>query len=173
MSDFWVFGYGSLMWNPGFLHGETSLARLYGYHRSLCISSYHHRGTKEMPGLVLGLDKGGSCRGMAFHVAKENAKSTLEYLIEREQVSGVYIEKYLDIYLNDGRKVKALTFVCNRFHEQYVGGIDTNSIIKIISQSHGLSGPNRDYVINTVELLKKLSIRDHFLENIVKNLPEK
>lgn len=171
MSGFWVFGYGSLMWNPGFPHDEMLLARLYGYHRSLCIYSYHHRGTQENPGLVLGLDRGGSCLGMAFHVKQENAEETLKYLIAREQISGVYIEKNPNIYLADGRKVSALAFVSNTTHEQYAGKIPPERMAAIIAKSAGPSGPNRDYVVNTVELLQKLSIYDHNLEYVVKILP--
>ena len=114
--DLWVFGYGSLMWRPGFPHEEVVRARVDGYSRSFCVYSVHHRGVEGRPGLVLGLDRGGSCTGMAYRVAAANAGSTLKYLREREQVNGVYRETNLNISLLecDRRQVFGLTYVVER-----------------------------------------------------------
>src|SRR5690606_31673486 len=105
MNDFWVFGYGSLMWNPGFPYQESVQAQIFGYRRSLCIHSHVHRGTPENPGLVLGLDRGGSCRGIAFRVSHEDRHEVLAYLRERELVTHVYKEKVLSAVLSDKRQI--------------------------------------------------------------------
>ena len=99
MGDFWVFGYGSLMWRPGFAHTETRRARLHGFHRSLCVWSHIYRGTRERQGLVLGLDRGGSCVGLAFRVPSELREEVLAYLRDRELVTSVYLERMLPIRL--------------------------------------------------------------------------
>src|SRR5207253_9693294 len=121
--DLWVFGYGSLMWRPGFEFIERIPARLIGEHRALCVYSFVHRGTPEKPGLVLGLDRGGACRGVAFRVAGKNRDSTIAYLREREQVSSVYREVTRSLWLeNDPRqRVSALAYVVDRSHVQYAG----------------------------------------------------
>src|SRR3954468_20431888 len=109
--DLWVFAYGSLMWRPGFSYVERTPARLIGYHRALCVLSHVHRGTPERPGLVLGLDRGGRCHGVAFRVAASEAAATLAYLREREQVTSVYIERGLPVRLRDGGEIRALAYV--------------------------------------------------------------
>src|SRR4051794_23010766 len=121
--DLWVFGYGSLMWRPGFPHVERRHASLYGYHRSLCVLSHVHRGTPERPGLVLGLDRGGRCLGVAFRVAAREAEATVAYLRGREQVTAVYLERRLPIRLDDGRRVEALAYAVDRRHPQYAGAL--------------------------------------------------
>src|SRR5688572_31561615 len=117
--DLWVFGYGSLMWRPGFPFLERAHAHLYGYHRSLCVLSHVHRGTPEKPGLVLGLDRGGRCHGVAFRVLASEAEATTAYLREREQVTKVYVERRLPVTLDDGREVTALAYIVDRRHPQY------------------------------------------------------
>jgi hypothetical protein len=112
MDDFWVFGYGSLMWRPGFAHEETRQARLFGYHRALCVRSFVHRGTPERPGLVLGLDRGGSCHGVAFRVRPADRDTVTEYLRARELVTNVYLETTRKVRLDDGRDVRALDLCC-------------------------------------------------------------
>lgn len=173
MHDFWVFGYGSLMWNPGFHYDFVLPARLFGYHRALCIYSNHYRGTVDNPGLVLGLDRGGCCDGLAFHVPSSDTQTTYDYLIEREQINSVYIEKQRPIHLNDGRIVTGLFFVADQTHEQYAKKLDLNEMATIIRKSHGLAGSNRDYVINTAISLKKIGIHDRFLERLEKLLQDK
>lgn len=155
----WVFGYGSLMWNPGFAYERSEPALLVGYHRKFCVYSFHYRGTPERPGLVLGLDRGGSCRGLAFRVAPGDVSSTLAYLWDREMISAVYRPAYLPIRLAEGR-VRACTFVAERHHPQYSPLTCLDAMARLISDSRGCNGPNCDYLFNTVEHLDALGIRD-------------
>jgi cation transport protein ChaC len=166
MDDFWVFGYGSLMWRPGFAHEETRQARLFGYHRALCVRSFVHRGTPERPGLVLGLDRGGSCHGVAFRVRAADRDTVTEYLRARELVTNVYLETTRKVRLDDGRDVRALTYVVDRGHTQYGGALSVRDALSQVSGAVGQSGPNEDYVINTVDHLRTLRIRDHHLEAV-------
>lgn len=166
MGDFWVFGYGSLMWRPGFAHVEVERARLHGFRRSLCVRSWVHRGTQEKPGLVLGLDRGGSCIGLAYRVPNELRDEVLSYLRERELVTHVYLERTLPLKLYRGDSVMAVSYVVDRSHEQYAGGMDSADAAGIVAESVGQSGPNNEYVLNTLEHLKALDIRDHWLEDV-------
>lgn len=166
MNDFWVFGYGSLMWRPGFAHVETARARLHGYRRSLCIYSHVHRGTPDHPGLVLGLDTGGSCLGIAFRVPGEMTDEVMIYLREREMSNRVYHEKWLRLRLADGRDVKAVTYVADRAHIQYAGSLKAEEAAAIVASARGDSGANIDYVSNTIEHLRNMRVRDHALEHV-------
>jgi cation transport protein ChaC len=168
--DLWVFGYGSLMWRPGFDFVERQLARLRGYHRALCIYSHVHRGTPERPGLVLGLDRGGSCRGVAFRVEAAKADATVAYLRAREQVTSVYVERGVRVQLDDGRDVEALTYVVDRRHVQYAGKLPLATIIQYVRDGVGQSGDNPAYVLNTHRHLAELSLRDPVLAHIVSSL---
>lgn len=170
MGDFWVFGYGSLMWRPGFAHVETRKARLSGYRRMLCLRSHIHRGTPERPGLVLGLEPGGSCLGMAFRVPGDLTGEVLAYLRDRELVTRAYHEKRLPVRLDDGEMVNALTYVVDRGHCQYAGNIGVDEIVRTISGAVGESGRNEDYVLNTIRHLHALGIRDRRLESIAARL---
>ncbi|KFB08900.1 gamma-glutamylcyclotransferase [Nitratireductor basaltis] len=170
MDDFWVFGYGSLMWRPGFAHVETVKGRLFGYRRALCVHSHVHRGTPERPGLVLGLDRGGSCLGLAFRVPGDLREEVVSYLRSRELVTHVYRERQLQVRLQDGRHVEALTYVVDRSHPQYAGRMDVIHAAATVAASHGQSGPNIEYVLNTVEHLEALDIRDHWLESVAQRL---
>lgn len=175
MGDFWVFGYGSLIWRPGFAHVETRRARLYGFRRSLCVYSFVHRGTRERPGLVLGLDRGGSCVGLAFRVPGDLRDEVLSYLRERELVTSVYLERTLDIRLDGAGKgangrVEAVAYIVDRAHEQYAGALDTAHAASIVRGAVGQSGRNEDYVLSTLEHLKALSIRDHWLEDVARRV---
>lgn len=163
-TDLWVFGYGSLMWRPGFSFVEKQLASIHGHHRALCIYSHVHRGTKEKPGLVLGLDHGGSCKGVAFRVAAANIEETLAYLREREQATSVYVESMLKARLQDGRHVSALAYTADRGHHQYAGKLSREELLRLVTQGIGISGPNPDYVSNTQAHLRELAIRDATLE---------
>jgi len=166
MDNFWVFGYGSLMWRPGFAHVETRKARLFGYRRALCVHSHVHRGTPDRPGLVLGLDRGGSCLGLAFSVPGELSEEVITYLRERELVTNVYLERRLPVRLEGGPIVEAITYVVDRSHSQYAGRLEPEQAAQRISGAVGQSGRNEEYVINTVEHLKALGIRDHWLEAV-------
>lgn len=166
MGDFWVFGYGSLMWRPGFAHVETMRARLSGFRRSLCVYSWVHRGTEARPGLVLGLDRGGSCIGLAFRVPSELRDEVVAYLRARELVTNVYLERLLHLRLHNGESVMALSYIVDRKHQQYAGCLSVEEAAGIVSGGVGQSGRNEDYLFNTVDHLKALGIRDHWLEGV-------
>ena len=166
MGDFWVFGYGSLMWKPGFDHVETVRARVSGYRRSLCLASRVHRGTPEREGLVLALDRGGSCVGVAFRVDDAKRDSVIAYLRERELVTNAYLEKHVSISLPDGRKGRAITYVIDRSHVQYAGSLTEEEAAERVKGAVGISGANEDYVLNTIEHMKALGIRDNWLEKV-------
>ncbi|CAM5479348.1 cation transport protein ChaC [Aquamicrobium terrae] len=170
MGDFWVFGYGSLIWRPGFVHVETQRARLFGYRRSLCVYSFVHRGTRERPGLVLGLDRGGSCVGLAFRVPGDLRGEVLAYLREREQVTLVYLERTLDVRLENGESVPAVAYVADRRHEQYAGALDEADAAAVVTGAVGQSGPNEEYVLNTIAHLGALGIRDRWLEGVAQRV---
>ena len=172
MGEFWVFGYGSLMWRPGFAHTEMQRAHLHGYRRVLCVKSFVHRGTEQRPGLVLGLDTGGSCIGMAFRVNDDHRDDVLAYLRERELVTHVYLERVKQVLLADGRRVNALCYVIDRTHHQYAGHLHPDEALPYVRTATGISGPNIEYVLNTVDHLKSLGIRDHWLESVARLLRE-
>lgn len=166
--DLWIFGYGSLMWRPGFAYEEKARARVEGYSRSFCVYSVHHRGVEGQPGLVLGLDRGGSCTGMAYRVAAKNAAATLDYLREREQVNGVYRETRLTVSLLEGdkREVFGLTYVVERAHPSYVSHLPVSAQARLISTASGLSGQNVAYLVNTWAHLEELGIRERAFERL-------
>jgi glutathione-specific gamma-glutamylcyclotransferase len=170
--DLWVFGYGSLMWRPGFDALERVPARLIGLHRALCVFSFVHRGTPEKPGLVLGLDRGGMCRGIAFRVAAGKRDKTIAYLRAREQVTSVYLETVRRIELEDEarRQVRALTYIVDRGHVQYAGRLSVAESVHYVRQGHGRSGNNRDYVVETVRALEALGYRETDLHLIAEQL---
>jgi cation transport protein ChaC len=175
--DLWVFGYGSLMWRPGFEVLERVHARLVGLHRALCVYSFVHRGTPERPGLVLGLDRGGMCRGIAFRVAAAARAETVAYLRAREQVTTVYREAIRRVVLEDEtrRQVMALCYVVDRGHVQYAGQLTLAEQLHHVRHGHGRSGANRDYVVETVRALEALGYREtdlHLLAERLKGLHE-
>lgn len=171
MEQFWIFGYGSLMWRPGFAFLRSEAARVHGYHRSLCVYSYVHRGTPEQPGLVLGLDRGGSCHGMGFQVAPEAWEETIAYLRAREQVTSVYLERQkLITLLDSGRTVQAVTYVVDRSHRQYAGKLDDDALEQHVRSGQGVSGHCTDYVMNTVSHLREMLIHDPSLERLARRL---
>lgn len=164
--DLWVFAYGSLLWNPGFPHVESLPARVRGYHRSLCVYSHVHRGTPQRPGLVLGLDRGGLCRGLAYRVGGADAEATLDYLRAREQVTAAYREVRLQAQLSDGRVVASIAYVVDRAHHQYAGRLPSDVILRHVAGGVGRSGPNVDYVLASQAHLTSMGIRDRTLEEI-------
>lgn len=170
--DLWIFGYGSLMWDPGFPHVEARQASITGFHRSFCVTSYRYRGTAEVPGLVLGLDRGGSCHGMAFRVIPQDQPQTLDYLWDREMISGVYRPEKLDVRLRRPREgspdsVRALTFVVQRHHDQYVGGLTLEETAAVICRARGQRGACADYLRNTVRHLSAMEIEDAALTQLL------
>lgn len=158
----WVFGYGSLMWNPGFPVAERHVARLEGYHRSFCMYSHHYRGTVADPGLVLALDadEGANCLGLGFRVAKGAEQETLAYLRERELISDAYLEAEVTIILPDRTRVEAVTYVINRDHCQYAKGLSLHEQADIIARARGNNGLNTEYLFNTATHLAELGIDD-------------
>jgi len=168
MREFWVFGYGSLMWNPGFDYAEARHARLVGWRRAFCIYSVHHRGSPKRPGLVLGLDRGGVCEGIAYRVSGPNSSQTLAYLRRREQVSGVYREALAPVTLlgAESREVLALAYLVERAHPGYAGHLPLRTQAALIRGATGLSGANLDYLYNTLAHLSDLRIRERDLERL-------
>ncbi len=167
--DLWVFGYGSLMWRPGFVYEEVRRATLVGYRRCFCIYSTHHRGSSERPGLVLGLDRGGACHGMAFRVAAERRCEVLAYLADREQINGVYRDTLAPVTL-DGeprREVPALAYIVERRHPSYTGRLTLADQACLIRAARGISGPNLDYLINTQVHLAQLKIREPEIDRLL------
>ena len=162
----WVFGYGSLLWRPGFAFTKTKLARLDGFRRSFCMSSIHHRGTPENPGLVLALDAadGFSCNGVVFHVDDVRTQATLDYLRKRELISSAYLETKVKVNDQDRLQLMAVTYIIDKTHEQYRIDLDLAEQANIIANATGSMGHNADYLFNTVSQLKKLNLKDPELE---------
>ena len=156
----WVFGYGSLIWNPGFVHVSSQQGLLRGAHRSLSVYSHDHRGTPQQPGLVFGLTRGGSCRGMAFEVADAEWALVRAYLVAREKGNGVYREAMRPVRLADGRSVLALVFMVDERHVQYAQDLPLERQLAIVRGGVGESGNNIDYVLNTARRLEQLGIKD-------------
>lgn len=167
--DIWVFGYGSLVWRPEFDFLERRLARIGGYHRSLCLWSRINRGTPEQPGLVFGLDVGGSCRGMAYRIAAPQVPDTLHELWKREMPSGAYIPKWLNCHTPQGR-VRALVFTIDRGKGAYVRGLSKDQLLAIVQNAHGIYGPCAEYVLETAQALRKAGIHDRKLDSLVARL---
>jgi cation transport protein ChaC len=159
-ADLWIFGYGSLMWKPGFAFRDRTGAFLGGRHRALCVWSRVWRGTEARPGLVLGLDRGGACRGIAYRVAAAEAEATLAYLDARERVTEVYHRRTVTLRLADGTRVAAETYVVDRTHPQYAGRIAPEEAACIIRECAGEGGTNLDYLENTLRHLDELSLAD-------------
>lgn len=168
-TDLWVFGYGSLMWRPDIPFVERHVATVAGLHRAFCVASTHHRGTEARPGLVLGLDRGGSCTGIAYRIADDERRATLDYLRERELIYGVYRAARITVRLHadDHLDVPALAYVVERAHPSYLGGLAPQQQVRLIRQARGISGNNLDYLINTVNQLSALGIRERRLERLV------
>lgn len=162
----WVFGYGSLLWNPGFPVARSERATLHGYARSFCMSSIHHRGTEDHPGLVLALDEqaDANCKGLALAVEDGHEDRTLHELRERELISSAYVEKMLNVHLDSGELVTAVTYVIDADHVQYCGGMPLEEQAQIIAHAVGGRGPNTEYLYNTAEHLAEIDLRDPDLE---------
>jgi glutathione-specific gamma-glutamylcyclotransferase len=171
-ADLWVFAYGSLMWRPGFDFLERRKARLIGAHRALCVFSFVHRGTPQTPGLVLGLDRGGNCRGIAYRVAGDKRAATIAYLRAREQATLVYRESWRAVWLDDDpqQSVHALCYMVDRGHRQYAGRLNPERQLHFVRQGHGRSGNNRDYVLAAVKEIERQGYRDAELHLLAERL---
>lgn len=165
----WVFGYGSLMWRPDFEHQEKVMGRCIGVRRSFCVWSVYHRGTPRRPGLVLGLEAGGMCEGMLYHVPAALVRETVRQLRAREQVTNVYRETFRQVELMDGsgRAVRALCYVTDRSHPQYAPRLTVLQKAEIIKRSNGRSGHNLDYLAETLKYLRRLGVRDDEMERVL------
>ncbi len=173
----WVFGYGSLMWRPGFKFIESRAATLSGYSRALCVYSHVHRGTPEIPGLVFGLDTINDkdhCKGIAYRISNQNWSQTVDYLRLREQVTAVYLEETVSIELEgqQGKKIAALTYCVDTNHSQYTGRLSLDEQLKFIRQGRGQSGDCREYVLSTADHLKQLKVEDKNLQALAKALSQ-
>ena len=160
--DLWIFGYGSLMWDPGFPHVDWTPALVHGYHREFCIYSSRWRGTPERPGLVLGLDRGGACRGIAFRIAAADVAASLEALWAREMRRGIYHPRLLRARLAKG-EARVLAFVANPKHPGYAGTLPIERTAELIASCCGDRGPNVEYLAKTLDHLAELGVRDHHL----------
>lgn len=164
--ELWVFGYGSLMWDPGFPYVKWAPALVYGYHRALCIYSTHWRGTVKQPGLVLGLDRGGACRGLAYQVASDDAKTALAGLWAREMRRRVYKPRLMRARLAD-REIRVLTFIASVEHPDYAGRLSIEQTAQLVATCRGNRGPNIDYLTRTIDHLTELGVRDHHLLGVL------
>lgn len=164
--DLWIFTYGSLMWDPGFRFADALPALLRGYHRSFCIYSSRYRGTVDKPGLVLGLDRGGACRGIAYRIVASDVPRALETLWLREMRRGVYVPRLLPVAAG-GARPKALAFLANRGHAGYAGRLALEDCAGIIAGCCGERGPNIDYLANTLRHLDALGVHDHHLHRLL------
>jgi cation transport protein ChaC len=165
--DLWIFGYGSLMWSPGFAYKSKRVARVHGYHRALCILSTRYRGTTRRPGLVVGLCRGGSCWGMAFKVPAAQVRRTLSRLWSREMPRRVYDPRLVPVALDGRRTVRALAFVADTGHPAYVRELDLHGRARLVAQGIGQRGPCVDYIRNTLEHMHEVGVRDPHLERVL------
>ena len=167
--DLWVFGYGSLMWSPGFASEEKHVARVHGYHRALCILSTRYRGTRRRPGLVVGLCRGGSCWGMAFRVRARSVPAALRRLWNREMPRRVYRARLLPVRVSRGRKVRALAFVADPAHPQFMRELDLHSRAQLVAQGVGGRGACTEYVRSTLRHMGELGVGDPHLERVLES----
>ena len=165
--ELWVFGYGSLMWSPCFSYREKHLARVHGYHRALCILSTRYRGTRNKPGLVMGLCQGGSCWGMAFRIPRTQIGRGLARLWHREMPRRVYQPRLVPVRLPGGRRVSALAFVADPDHPAYVRELDLHGRARLVAQGIGQRGPCIDYIRHTLDHMHEVGVRDPHLERVL------
>ena len=165
--DLWVFGYGSLMWRPGFAFAESHPARLHGYHRALCVWSWVHRGTQARPGLVMGLDRGGACTGRAYRVPAAERDEVVAYLDARERATPVYVHRWRPVTLPDGRRPAALFYGVDRRHPQFAGDLPDEVAVETVLHGVGISGANPDYLENMVAHLDEAGVHDPHLARLL------
>jgi cation transport protein ChaC len=165
--DLWVFGYGSLMWAPGFPFRERCVGLLHGYHRALCILSTRHRGTQRRPGLVVGLCRGGSCWGIAFRVPAARVAAALRHLWNREMPRRVYRARLVPVRVSRGRRVRALVFVADPAHPQVMRELDLTSRAQLVAQGVGQRGPCTEYIRATLRHMSELGVADPHLSRVL------
>lgn len=161
----WVFGYGSLIWNPAFHFTKRLTGRVHGYHRRFCLWAHLGRGRPEQPGLMLGLERGGSCRGVAYHVAPDAVLDELDIVWRREMIGGAYVPRWVSVY-TPASTVRAITFTINPTHERYARDLSDEEAAEAIARASGFLGHCADYLINTVDHLAELGIHDRPLERL-------
>ncbi len=159
-ADVWLFGYGSLIWNPAFRHAETRLARIQGWHRRFCLWTSLMRGSLERPGLVLGLDSGGSCKGVAFRIPAADVETELSIVWRREMMNGAYIPRWVDVHCPGEGIVRGLTFTVNRRHPHYTGRLGDERVAEALATATGCFGPCAEYFFSTLHALTELGIDD-------------
>lgn len=165
----WVFGYGSLIWNPEIDFDRSELGRLHGFHRAFCIRSTRYRGTPERPGVVLGLDRGGSCVGMAFRLRPDTRRRSFEALYAREMGNNVYVPSEVAVTLSHGERIRALTFVANRDSDAYQL-LPEAEVLTRLNACCGQRGPNVEYLLNTVKSLQSHGVRDSMLLRLAQKI---
>jgi cation transport protein ChaC len=161
----WVFAYGSLIWNPAFHFTDRVVGRVFGFHRRFCLWTHLGRGCPERPGLVLGLERGGSCRGVAYHIAADCAREELDIVWRREMISDAYVPRWVAVH-TPMATVRAITFTINHAHERYARDLSDEEAATAIAGASGFLGPCADYLINTVDHLADLGIHDRPLERL-------
>jgi glutathione-specific gamma-glutamylcyclotransferase len=164
-SGVWVFGYGSLIWNPAFHFTNRVIGRVHGFHRRFCLWAHLGRGRPERPGLMLGLERGGSCRGVAYRIAPDAALEELDIVWRREMIGGAYVPRWVNVYTPRGT-VRAITFTINHAHERYARDLSDEEAAAAIARASGFLGACADYLINTVDHLAELGIHDRPLERL-------
>jgi cation transport protein ChaC len=170
--DLWVFGYGSLIWNPAFEFTEKQPALLHGWHRRFCLKMFIGRGTPETPGLMLALDHGGACKGVAFRIAAAKVREELGILWQREMFGGAYHARWVSLAVG-GKKIRAVTFVINKDHPRYLKELSVEQTAALIATGCGDLGTCREYLENTVSHLGELGLSDAGLTRIVAALPKR
>jgi len=165
--DLWIFGYGSLMWSPGFRPTEQRAGLVRGYHRALCILSNRYRGTPEKPGLVMGLCRGGSCWGMAFRVPRPRVRRVLRALWKREMLNRVYVPTLVQVTVGPRRRIRALAFVADTAHRQFARELDLHGRARLVAQGIGQRGRCVDYIRNTLEHMLALGVNDPHLARVL------
>jgi len=166
-SPLWVFGYGSLIWKPEFEFEAREPARIHGYHRRLCLRSVLYRGTHDSPGIVAGLDRGGSCLGMAYRIAAADVSPVFRELWEREMFLGSYRPTWMQARLRSGGCANALAFVVRRDAFNYCGGLSEDDVVEILLSARGVRGTSLDYLQRTVAALHEAGLRDPHLERLM------
>jgi cation transport protein ChaC len=161
----WLFGYGSLIWNPAFHFTDRLIGSIYGHHRQFCLWTPWGRGCPERPGLVLGLERGGSCRGVAYHIAPAAVREELAIVWRREMAGGAYLPRWVEVHTAFG-KVRAIAFLTNHQHERYAPDLPDALVAEVIATAGGDFGSCAEYLINTVDHLAELGIHDWPLERL-------